>query len=567
MKKLLPILLTILPFLSKGQVPTIVNSLQVKSAQASAKQVVTNNTGIAYFDNLGNLQKGSISGVIGSFFLPTISSLYAMGASIVPDSTIVYIGGYYSINDGGGGIFYYLSSSIATDNGGNVIKPTTNVTSGRWLRMFNGAFNGLWFGMIPDGHTDNANMFNKLLSASKAFKKSIFIPSGIYNFIAATANWDVTTLNGISFYGDGNTELTTSTVGTTLLSVTSTFLTNDITIHDIWFNSTHPVTTTSTIGVFVQGGPTNWFHNVKVNNCRFVGFNTAIGFQGIVGVKLSYCLFESPLGHDNALNNQNPAVYVIFADNTNGQVYNAIVEHNWASGYTGTSSITGTVTKRPMDGFLYGAAYGYDINHNYTVNFGQENYTIQTLTTFPWQAYVIKFDCNYLDQSIPVGSINGASPILSNYGLRCDQSNLFATGNTFYNCSIGILCYPFQVSTLRLHSFHIIGNHFYFPHDRTNYLATLGIRIQGFISQYSCKITDNEFELDSSTVASFNAVSIIKLDTGTVSNNTVHITNITGAGTNTAFVFQNDTTISAKNNIVTGITRYSVTSSQGIDTL
>jgi len=61
------------------------------------------------------------------------------------------LAGYYGSGDGGGGDFIWSSSNSENDNGGTVIKPTSTVGNGRWLRVYDGILNVFYFGAIPNG--------------------------------------------------------------------------------------------------------------------------------------------------------------------------------------------------------------------------------------------------------------------------------------------------------------------------------------------------------------------------------------------------------------------------------
>lgn len=512
---------------------------------------------IAYTDIQGNLLAGSIYGVVGSLFITTVRSLYNYNTSNLPDSVTAYVSGYNSINDGGGGVFYYSSKSTTLDDGGTILK--SNKT-GRWIRMFNGSLNAQWFGCIGNNSFDNTQNLNKLFKAATTLKKDVYIPSGIYK-TNILANWDATQLNGVSLYGEGTTTQIVTTLTGTILEVDANFTTNNLSIHNIFFNNLHGIVTSPSSALFIQGGPGEWFKNFNIYDCRFEGFSSSIGFQGIIGLNIIHNTFASPLGHDNAQNNNNPADYIIFNDNVNGYCKDVAIVHNWASGYTG-SNITTTTTKRPMDNFVYGTAYGYNIYDNTTTNFCQEVYSIAPHITFPTSNNPVKIHGNYIDCSIPIGSSLSGTSITSNYGIRCDQSNVQITDNTFYNFTIGILIYYFQSTpNTREHSVNVIGNHLYGPRDTVNYVTTLGIRIQGGRSSYNNHIEGNTMDLDSTYISSFIGISLNKVDSSSVINNDIRVGLRKSSGTSYGIVYTSDTTITDANNTVIGLIKYNTTNS------
>lgn len=555
MKLIFTIQLVLLTSLGYSQ--SILNSLKINSFIQLPDQSQTKMTKVVYTDNQGNLLAGSIYGVVGSLFITTVKALYNYNTSNLPDSVTAYVSGYNSINDGGGGVFYYSSKSTSLDDGGTILKSTK---TGRWIRMFNGSLNAQWFGAIGNNSFDNSIVFNKLFAASKTLGKDIYIPSGIFKIIS-TINWDLTQLNGISLYGEGTTTQLVTSSANTMLFISSNFVSNNISIHNIFFNNLHSIVTTPSSAFFIQGGPGEWFKNVNIYDCRFEGFSSAIGFQGVIGVNIIHNTFAAPLGHDNAQNNDDPANFIVFSDNSNGYVQDVVVSHNWASGYTG-SDITTTTTKRPMDNFVYGTAYGYNMFDNTTINFCQEHYAIAVPITFPYLNRIVKIHDNYLDCSIPIGSSLHSSALLSNYGIRCDQSNVHITNNDFYNFTIGILVYPFQsVPTMRQHSIDIVGNHLYAPRDATNYTVTIGIMIQGSKSVYNCNVSDNYIDLDSTKTNGFNGILLNKVDSSSVLNNNIRVGKITNTGSSFGIVYTSDTTITDANNTVIGLTKYNTTNS------
>jgi hypothetical protein len=66
---------------------------------------------------------------------------------------VIVVGGYYSPADGGGGVFYWDTSASTGDDGGVTIVPTGS-SSGRWARLYSGALNVLWFGLVGDGSSN-----------------------------------------------------------------------------------------------------------------------------------------------------------------------------------------------------------------------------------------------------------------------------------------------------------------------------------------------------------------------------------------------------------------------------
>lgn len=115
------------------------------------------------------------------------------------DGQLAFICGYHAVGDGGGGFFRWNAASTATHDGGITIKATASAT-GRWIRLFDGPVNALWYGLISDGATTNsATLLNNASRAAlAAADRALYIPSGHY-VMDGTFKFD----SGITIYGDG----------------------------------------------------------------------------------------------------------------------------------------------------------------------------------------------------------------------------------------------------------------------------------------------------------------------------------------------------------------------------
>ena len=114
--------------------------------------------------------------------------------------------GYYEKGDGGGGLFYWDSESTEVDNGGTVIQ-ATGVTTGRWKRVFSGAVNVKWFGILPSSSSiENSDRLDGLINILKKYPEGsssvqeVYIPEGTYN-INRTIN--LSNLRHVIFSGKG----------------------------------------------------------------------------------------------------------------------------------------------------------------------------------------------------------------------------------------------------------------------------------------------------------------------------------------------------------------------------
>ncbi len=101
------------------------------------------------FDGSGNVTvlDGQTSGVIPAVSLiqvvDTIANLTALAK---PAAALTYLVRWYTTDgDGGGGTFWWDSTSNATDNGGTILAADSGGV-GRWMRLYDGAYNVRWFG-------------------------------------------------------------------------------------------------------------------------------------------------------------------------------------------------------------------------------------------------------------------------------------------------------------------------------------------------------------------------------------------------------------------------------------
>lgn len=94
------------------------------------------------------------------------SAIAAMRAGNVPTgAATAFVGGYYAAGDSGGGLFIWDSTSAAADDGGLVINPTANLSTGRWLRKASAPFAPEMFGAKADGATDDSAAITAALAA------------------------------------------------------------------------------------------------------------------------------------------------------------------------------------------------------------------------------------------------------------------------------------------------------------------------------------------------------------------------------------------------------------------
>lgn len=108
----------------------------------------------------------------------------------------VQVLGYWAPGDDGGGIFFWDSASTKDDNGGTVIRPSTNPPSGRWVRMCNGVISVRFFGAKANGSDDHTAIQNAFDAAEEG--GTVVFPLGIYQIDS-----QITATKGMKILGLG----------------------------------------------------------------------------------------------------------------------------------------------------------------------------------------------------------------------------------------------------------------------------------------------------------------------------------------------------------------------------
>jgi hypothetical protein len=387
------------------------------------------------------------------------------------------------------------------------------------------------FGARGDGKTDDAPAINRALKAAHDQKKGVYFPAGTYlcNTVDNSGyilKLDAGGLKGIRLRGDSNaTRITTSlNRGSTLLYIWAWAPDHGMVIKNIFFENTHGLINAQTNAIFVAGTHGENFTNVRITGCRFDGFGNAISGQGVIGWTIDHNTFGAPRGHDNAKNDTEPAVYLWFGDNEGGYCRDIKITHNVADGYTGAGPINALVTKRAMDGFVYGTGYGFTITGNITRNFSEEHIALSPKSTIPDDTTQTLIANNHIDATIPAGSMddNGAKKHLCNYGIRCDISNAVITNNEVLNYTYGIMVRGVEYPQVKIHSYQILGNKLYAAGDTANYDVESGISIQG---NWDNRVRDvqligNQIHINKLKNFTVNGIVLYDMDKGLIQNNT-----------------------------------------------
>lgn len=396
------------------------------------------------------------------------------------------------------------------------------------------------FGAIANDTLDDTKAFNKAYQA---------VPNG--GTITVPIGTFICNLASPSIYGSGSTSSCIpidkwgvkkiKIVGETGAKITTNRTSGNIfyffnqcmdcTVENIFFENTHPLTTAQTNAIYLTGLGSNNIRNFTIRDCRFEGFSTAILAQGVVSLKIINNIFEAPLGHDNAQDSEEPAVYVWFGDNSNGQCYDVNMNGNYASGFSG-KNINSTATKRPTDGFVYGTVYGLNYQNNVTKNFGQEHILLSPNITYPNLNYSVLITNNQFNCAIPDSSKWKGLPLTSNYGVRADLNNVIVSDNNFYSFTQGVMIRPYDYPKAKGHSYTVSNNRFYSPRSYY-YDVKNAINIQGATANqaYNIVVSNNVVDIDSiSLKGNKSVIQVYDTEKLRIKNNDIFARNVIGNG-------------------------------------
>lgn len=157
------------------------------------------------YDALDNLQYEvdniANGGVDAS--LQTVSTLSDLRGLPGGSSNNVYVASYASISDGGEGFFSWAPLADYADDDGICITPSSEPSTGRWLRQFSGAVNVRWFGCNGSGPNDYSALLNAIGSAINFSYDDIVMPDGYYT-LNSSVTFPVSKNLEIQGYLDGS---------------------------------------------------------------------------------------------------------------------------------------------------------------------------------------------------------------------------------------------------------------------------------------------------------------------------------------------------------------------------
>lgn len=117
---------------------------------------------------------------LGLYDVATIADLRALNTA--RHKTNVYVGGYFTLDDGGGGEFYWSPTSTASTNRGLVFKNGAESATGRWIRVRDDSrMQVTWFGAIPDDGVDDTLAIRAAIPSAITYKTSLYAAAGIFD--------------------------------------------------------------------------------------------------------------------------------------------------------------------------------------------------------------------------------------------------------------------------------------------------------------------------------------------------------------------------------------------------
>lgn len=174
-----------------------------------------------YWINVINNNINNIPGPKSQYWKPFAPGLFTQTYEKLTDLPKVGIFLHQSVNvlgrsipqDGGEGLWIWNGQQHKSfANGGTIYDPEQSLNTqgkghgtGCWERLFSGAINAKWFGLVSDGNkrtnfgTDNVQAFNNAIVSAISANKSLYIPSG--NFYISKG-LDIIT-NSVNIFGAG----------------------------------------------------------------------------------------------------------------------------------------------------------------------------------------------------------------------------------------------------------------------------------------------------------------------------------------------------------------------------
>src|ERR1019366_3178194 len=215
------------------------------------------------------------------------------------------------------------------------------------------------------------------------------------------------------------------------------YLSNGL-IQGITFRNTHPLTTLDTRGIEFAGGAQNLL-NWTIRHCTFEDVSRGILVSGVTGLLITNNNFVLDNGRDSGSSNMNdPNVGVwLFNNYPNGIAVNVGITGNVYDG-CGSGKLTGSVSKRCGDGFVFGKGVHALVHGNVLRHFSFEGIYLDrvgnTGITSPLPSSIHDND---IDATMVPGDISGGGQ----WGIRSDDDYSSVINNTILSAVNGIMVY------------------------------------------------------------------------------------------------------------------------------
>jgi len=440
--------------------------------------------------------------------------------------------------------------------------------------------NAKQYGAKGDGSTDDSKALVLAYAAARTQGKDLFIPGGTY---VLNSFWNLdgsaNTTNGIFFqmgngsppnyrnvrvFGEAKTKLTSSlsTNGASgqVIYFQCLYNTSGVTFENIFFESTHSITTNQVVAVqYSVGSAGSTAFYPRVANCRFEGFSPSIQLNGTVNPIITGNVFNAPKGREQAQNNTNPACFITMSSTNTGAVINPIITNNFANGYSGTASITTMTQRAIMDNFVQGDCIGGLIANNVTINLGTEHIIVAGYNGSGQTNAPLLITGNVIDCSIPSGTwaLQTSTPLTNTVGIRADKMNVNISNNFIYNATWGILLYGANYPSTQYKNTVVSNNSVFMDQgaNNTSVVVQTGIQVQGFnnasFKLLNGMVTGNQIVFDSTTLRGTAQALSLNDCTGILArDNTMIVRSVTKGGNNLYFISATRSTGDAVRNIV-----------------
>ena len=138
-----------------------------------------------------------------NFVVSTYAELTAISAPLRFDEALAYVASRTTDGDGGEGYWRFDAASSATANGGTILAPDAG--SGRWIRQdISTIVDVLWFGVIPDGSTNNSVAVQAAVTYALTTGRSVVLfPPKVTKLTGNVITATLSGQSGIAFVGAG----------------------------------------------------------------------------------------------------------------------------------------------------------------------------------------------------------------------------------------------------------------------------------------------------------------------------------------------------------------------------